>query len=79
MSIGTASTTMAEKRGRGRPETGRNDVTVRVDAEVIRSAKIVASYESKSLAEYLSDVLRPIVDRDHKKHAARAVKPGGNE
>jgi hypothetical protein len=42
----------------------RNDVTVKVDAEVARLAKIVAAYRDASVAEYLSDTLLPIVRRD---------------
>jgi hypothetical protein len=40
----------------------------RIDSDVLRIARIVASYEQKSLSDYLSDTLRPIVDRDHAKH-----------
>jgi hypothetical protein len=39
----------------------RNDVTVKVDADVIRDAKLVAVYRGTSVAELLSDILRPIV------------------
>jgi T5orf172 domain len=38
--------------------------TVKVDEEVIRKARIAASYKGVTLAEYLSEALRPIVDRD---------------
>jgi hypothetical protein len=47
-----------------RPMTKRNDVPVKIDAEVIRVAKIAAAYRELSLAEYLSERLRPIVAED---------------
>jgi hypothetical protein len=47
-----------------RPMTKRTDVPVKVDEEVIRKARIAASYKGVTLAEYLSEALRPIVDRD---------------
>ena len=47
-----------------RPMTKRNDTAVKIDAEVIRRAKIVAAYRSQSLAEYLTSRLAPFVDAD---------------
>lgn len=41
----------------------RTDVPVKMDAEVIRKAKIVAAYRGKTLAEFLSDELGGIIDR----------------
>lgn len=52
----------------------RNDVTVKVDAEVARLAKIVSEFEGKSLAAYVSDVLRPIVERDLEKHTRKYLE-----
>lgn len=46
------------------PMTRRNDVTVKIDADVTREAKMVAASRDQSLAEYLSGVLRPIVRQD---------------
>jgi hypothetical protein len=42
----------------------RNDVSVKVDAEVVILAKMVAAGRDQSLAEYLSETLAPIV-RQH--------------
>lgn len=44
--------------------TKRKDVPVKVDEEVVRKARIAASYRGIPLAEYISETLRPIVDRD---------------
>jgi hypothetical protein len=42
----------------------RNDVSVKLDARVARDAKLVATYRGISVAEYISEVLRPIVAKD---------------
>lgn len=73
MATGVLDRPMAKKRGR--PESGRNDISVRMDADVVKNAKIVASYEGKTLAEYLSDSMAPIVARDMRKHATRVLRP----
>lgn len=39
----------------------RNDITVRIDAAVASEAKKVAALRNQSLAEYLSEVLAPVV------------------
>jgi hypothetical protein len=66
--------------------TKRNDVPVKIDADVVRVAKIAAAYKDMSLAEYISERLRPLVaedvDREHSKRPhefpkTRAKKPGG--
>jgi hypothetical protein len=44
--------------------TKRKDVAVKIDVEVIAEAKMVAASRGVTLAEYLSDMLRPIVRRD---------------
>lgn len=55
----------------------RIDVTVKLDAGVVRDAKIVAAYQDKSVAEVLSDFLRPIVAKalaDEQTKNARAAE-----
>jgi hypothetical protein len=39
----------------------RDDVAVKIDREVVRLAKAVASYRDLSLAEFISETLRPLV------------------
>jgi hypothetical protein len=63
MSVGLADKAM----------TRRNDLTVKIDAEVLRMAKVVASFKDISLAEYLTEALRPIVERDLKEHSRKAL------
>jgi hypothetical protein len=52
----------------------RNDVSVKIDAEVVALAKMVASSREQSLAEYLSVTLDPIVRRDLDQEYARRSK-----
>lgn len=51
----------------------RNDVTVKMDAEVVHVAKIVSAHRNISLAEYLSVTLKPIVDRELKEYSRLAL------
>ena len=58
----------------------RVDVSVKMDAEVIRKAKIVAAYREMALAEFLSGELGAIIDRllaeEHAKEiGGKAEKP----
>ena len=51
----------------------RNDVTVKIDAKLSHMAKIVAAHKDVSLAEYLTSVLWPIVERDLKEYSRKAL------
>jgi len=53
----------------------RNDVVVKVDSEVIRMARIVASYEDIPLAELVSRELAPIMEKLLTKHGASKPAP----
>ena len=61
-------------------KTKRNDVPVKIDAEVVRIARIVAAYDEQTLAEYLSERLRPLVAADLAKRqkAAPRLEPAGD-
>ena len=59
-----------------RPMTKRNDVSVKVDADVVEACRLAATYQGKSLAEYLSETLKPIAERDIEEgHARRKAPP----
>jgi hypothetical protein len=62
--------TMAAKKP-GRPMGNRSDTTVKMDADVVAKAKIAAAYKGKSLAEYLTELVRPLVVRDIEQEHAR--------
>lgn len=58
---------------RGRPQASeRDDIVVKLDRTVAAQARYIAETRGVSLAEYLSESLRPIVARDFQ----RAPKPG---
>ena len=52
----------------------RNDVPVKMDAEVVRVARIVAAYQGVTLAEYISERLRPLAKADLAKHQRESRK-----
>jgi hypothetical protein len=54
--------TMARKQGR--PKGNRNDVTVRLDADIKRDLETIAASRDLDLNVYLSDLLRPIAARE---------------
>lgn len=49
----------------------RNDMAAKIDAEIVKDAKIVAAFRGIALAEYLSEALRAIVKRDLENEMAR--------
>jgi hypothetical protein len=60
----------------------RNDVVVKLDAEIVRKAKHVvinrrAKTKGLTLAAYLSELLAPLVDRDYKAEFEQAPKSKG--
>jgi hypothetical protein len=60
------------------PVAKRNDIQVKIDADVFSEAKIVAAMRNQVLAEYLSEILRPIVHRDLEAEMSKrlsAMKP----
>jgi len=63
---------MAKKR-MGRPPKGRNDVTARIDADALRKVKVVAGLLGKTVAEYLTEITTPIIDRDLKRLAGKLM------
>jgi hypothetical protein len=52
------------KRRVGRPRSGRDDISVKFDRRVAARARFVAENRGLTLAEYLSEIVRPIVERD---------------
>ncbi len=56
----------------------RNDVSVKIDAKVYRLVKAVASYKGLSVAEYLSEIVKPLASRDWAK-INREVSKGREE
>jgi hypothetical protein len=61
------------------PVVRRNDTAVKVDAEVISEAKMVAASRGTSLAEYISEILRPIVHHDLEEEMNRRLRTGKSD
>lgn len=57
---------MAKKKA-GRPKTNRNDASTKLDKGVIGMAKKIALVEGVSVAEYLSEILIPIVKERYRR------------
>lgn len=53
----------------------RNDVPAKIDAEVMRLARIVAAYEDVDIAELVSETLRPILKERLAHHQASGCAP----
>jgi hypothetical protein len=56
------------------PMARRTDATAKIDVEVLRKARVVASFKGLTLAEYLSETLEPIVDRQLKEEMDAEAK-----
>lgn len=52
----------------------RNDTPVRIDNDVLEDCRIAAAFQGKSIAEYVSDILRPIAKRDIEEGYAKRIK-----
>jgi hypothetical protein len=64
-----------QRRGAGRPKSDRDDVSVKLDRSVAARARFVAELRGVTLAEYLTEAVRPVVERDF----ARAARAEGKE
>jgi hypothetical protein len=57
----------------------RNDVQVKVDAIVATQAKMVAASRGITVAEYVSELLRPLVLRDLEAETVRRLNPDASQ
>ena len=51
----------------------RNDISVKLDAQVARKAKLVATNRGITLAEYLTSIVGPIATRDLKEEMGKMM------
>jgi hypothetical protein len=51
----------------------RNDISVKLDAQVARKAKLVATNRGITLAEYLTSIVGPVVTRDLKEEMGKML------
>jgi hypothetical protein len=67
------------------PKRKTKTATVRIEEDLIQMANVVASILNMSAPDYLSGILRPILERDYVEYLDRAAKqagkkkPGGNK
>ncbi len=65
------------------PVTKRNEVSVKIDADVYRVVRTVAAWKGLNVSEYLSAIVEPIARKDmakmHKEAAKDAKDPGETE
>jgi hypothetical protein len=64
---------MSEDTTRRDVAARKGDVTVKLNGEVVRIAKIVASVRRQSLAEYLSVTFLPVVQADLERELKREL------
>jgi hypothetical protein len=79
MQTSTLDNPMAAPKKAGRPATStRDDVVVKIDRAVKSKAQYVADNRKVTLAEYLSEALRPVVGKDFDR-AARSTDLDGRK
>ena len=54
----------------------RNDISVKLDAQVALKAKLVATYRGITLAEYLSSIVGPVAAKDLQSEQAKMEQTG---
>lgn len=68
--------TLVMAKAKGRPKKpGGEGTQVRIDADLASKAKYLAAQKGIPVAEYLSAILRPVLDRDFRK-AGRELEGG---
>lgn len=58
---------MAKKKPGPKPTSKRNDVSAKIDAEVMRVARNVAVVKQQTIAEYLSEVVGKVAKAEWEK------------
>ncbi len=64
-----------QRPGAGRPTSGRDDVAVKMDRAIVARARYVAEIRGLTLAQYLSEAVRSMVDRDFDRAVREGAKP----
>ncbi len=71
----TGVLTVAKKKS----ESRKFNTLVRLDDDLVEKAKKVVALKGISLAEYFSDTLRPVVDRDLSKEVRKLASKEGED
>jgi hypothetical protein len=56
-----------ERKGAGRPKSERSDKAVKIDRSLADMVFVVAKHHGKTIAQYLTESLWPIVSKDYAK------------
>jgi hypothetical protein len=63
--VSTIEATAAMAKAKGRPKTSeREDVSIKFDKSLAAMARLVATARGISIAEYLSELARPLIEKD---------------
>jgi hypothetical protein len=66
-------------KSKGRPnKPGGEGAVVRIASDLVGKAKYLAAQRNMPVSDYLSDLLRPVIEREFKK-AAKDLLNGGSE
>ena len=68
-----------QRKGAGRPKSGRDDIAVKMDRTLVARAHFVARLRGLTLAEYLTEAARPAIDKDFAKESKRQDAGGSQE
>lgn len=63
----------------GEKAMARNDLAVKMDSGVVRKAKIVALDRNITLAQYLSEKVAPLVERDYQETVAKMAEEASGD
>jgi hypothetical protein len=66
---------MAKAKGRPKKPSGEG-TPVRIDSDIASKAKYLAALQDRPLSDYLSGLLRPIVDREFRKAGKNLFESG---
>lgn len=66
MTTATAGRPMARPKGRPKKPSGEG-TPVRIDSDIVSKARYLAAQLDVPLSEFLSDLLRPVVDKEFRK------------
>jgi hypothetical protein len=58
-----------------RPMTKRNDVSVKMDAQVVEDCRLAAAFRKMALAEYISETMRTAARKDIDEGIQRRTQP----
>jgi hypothetical protein len=62
-----------ERAGAGRPKAARDDISVKIDRAVAAKAMYLARLRGQTLAEFLTEKVRPDIEREFQKSSQGAT------